>query len=55
MRLSARVEYGVRAMLVLALHYQEGPISAKEIARREGISFQFLEQIFSRFAPGGLN
>jgi Rrf2 family protein len=41
-------------MLVLALHYQEGPISAKEIARREGISFQFLEQIFPDLRRAGL-
>ncbi len=46
MKLSARVEYGVRAMAVLAFHYQEGPLPLREIAGREGISFQFLEQIF---------
>ena len=46
MKLSARVEYGVRAMAVLAIQYREGPLPLREIAGREGISFQFLEQIF---------
>lgn len=46
MRLSARVEYGVRAMMVLALNYEKGLLSIKDIAGEEGISDQYLEQIF---------
>ncbi len=46
MKLSARVEYGVRAMAVLAVHYPSGPISLREVAEREKISLKFLEQIF---------
>ncbi len=54
MKLSARVEYGVRAMAVLAFHYPEGALSLKEIAGREGISYQFLEQIFPDLRRAGL-
>ncbi|HOB29253.1 MAG: Rrf2 family transcriptional regulator [Dethiobacteria bacterium] len=54
MKLSARVEYGVRAMAVLALHDCSGPLSLREIARSEEISFQFLEQIFLDLRRAGL-
>ncbi|HHX86837.1 MAG TPA: Rrf2 family transcriptional regulator [Firmicutes bacterium] len=54
MKLSARVEYGVRAMAVLAFHFKQGPLPLREIARREGISFQFLEQIFPDLRRAGL-
>lgn len=46
MRLSAKVEYGVRAMAVLAIYYQCGPLPLREIAEQEEISLKFLEQIF---------
>lgn len=46
MKLSAKGQYGVRAMVVLALNYRAGPMPIKEIAARENISFQYLEQIF---------
>ncbi len=46
MRLSAKVEYGVRAMAVLAIYYQAGPLPLREIAEQEKISLKFLEQIF---------
>ncbi len=46
MKLSAKGQYGVRAMVVLALNYRAGPMPIKEIAARENISSQYLEQIF---------
>ncbi len=46
MRLSARTEYGVRAMMVLALNHENGLIPLKDIAITEKISYQYLEQIF---------
>ncbi|MDW7738919.1 MAG: Rrf2 family transcriptional regulator [Bacillota bacterium] len=46
MKLSARVEYGVRAMAVLAFHYLSDPVPLREIAGQERISLKFLEQIF---------
>ena len=54
MRLSAKVEYGVRAMAVLAFHHQKGPLPLREIAEREGISLKFLEQFFPDLRRAGL-
>lgn len=46
MRISTRGEYGLRAMLVLAERYREGPCPLREIAEVEQISEQYLEQLF---------
>lgn len=54
MRLSARAEYGVRAMAVLAIYYQSGPLPLREIAEQEKISLKFLEQIFPDLRRSGL-
>ncbi len=54
MKLSAKVEYGVRAMAVLAYNYNKGPLPLREIAAQESISMKFLEQIFSRLRNTGL-
>jgi Rrf2 family protein len=54
MRLSAKVEYGVRAMAVLAFYHQSGPVPLREIAGQEGISLNFLEQIFPELRRFGL-
>ena len=48
MLLSSRGEYGVRCMLDLALHYGQGPVSIRDISRREGISKNYIEQLFVR-------
>jgi Rrf2 family transcriptional regulator, cysteine metabolism repressor len=54
MKVSAKGEYGVRAMAILALEYRAGPVPLREIAEREGISYQFLEQIFLPLRRAGL-
>ncbi|MDW7650735.1 MAG: Rrf2 family transcriptional regulator [Bacillota bacterium] len=54
MKVSAKGEYGVRAMVILALEFRAGPIPLREIAEREGISYQFLEQIFLPLRRAGL-
>lgn len=54
MKLSAKGEYGVRAMVILALEFRAGPIPLREIAERENISYQFLEQIFLPLRRAGL-
>lgn len=54
MKITAKGEYGVRAMATLALEYRAGPVPLREIARREGISHQFLEQIFLPLRRAGL-
>lgn len=54
MKISAKGEYGVRAMIVLAMNFRAGPIPIREIAEKEGISYQFLEQIFLPLRRAGL-
>lgn len=48
MRLTTKGRYAVTAMLDLALHADEGPISLADISVRQGISLSYLEQLFSR-------
>ncbi len=47
MKLSTKGRYGTKALLELALHYREGPIPLKDIARRQQISLQYLEHIIT--------
>jgi len=48
LRLTTKGRYAVTAMLDLALHQGEGPITLADIASRQGISLSYLEQLFSR-------
>lgn len=48
MRLTTKGRYAVTAMLDLAIHHGNGPITLAEIAQRQGISLSYLEQLFSR-------
>jgi Rrf2 family transcriptional regulator, iron-sulfur cluster assembly transcription factor len=45
MKLSTRSRYGTRLMLDMAQHYKEGPLQLGEIAKRQGVSVKYLEQI----------
>ena len=54
MKLSTRGRYGPRAMLDLALHYGKGPVSLKNIARRQEISERYLEHIMIVLQSAGL-
>lgn len=54
MRLSSKGRYGVRAMLDVAIHEGIGPVSIKSISQREGISFNYLEQIFNQLRKAEL-
>lgn len=54
MRLSAKGEYGVRAMVYLALNYENGPVPLRTISQSENISQHFLEQIFAILRRDGL-
>ncbi|MES9845459.1 MAG: Fe-S cluster assembly transcriptional regulator IscR [Candidatus Sedimenticola sp. PURPLELP] len=48
MRLTTKGRYAVTAMLDLAFHFGEGPITLADIAQRQDISLSYLEQLFSR-------
>ncbi len=54
MKLTTKGRYAVTAMLDLALHYGEGPITLADIAQRQGISLSYLEQLFSRLRKRSL-
>ena len=54
MRLTTKGRYAVTAMLDLAVHYNQGPITLSDISKRQGISLSYLEQLFSRLRRNGL-
>lgn len=54
MKLSTRGQYGARALLDMALHYDGNPVLLKDIARRQDISAQYLEQLMSPLIKAGL-
>lgn len=54
MKLTTRGRYAVTAILDLALHERDGPVTLGEISQRQQISQSYLEQLFSRLRRGGL-
>ena len=54
MHIPIKVDYGVRALIDLALHSEEGSVRSAEIARRNAIPESFLEQILHALARHGL-
>jgi len=54
MKLTTKGRYAVTAMLDLALHYEQGAVTLSDIARRQGISLSYLEQLFARLRRNGL-
>ena len=47
MKLSTKGRYGLKAMLDLAVQSSEGQVVLKSIAERQGISENYLEQLFA--------
>ena len=54
MRLTTKGRYAVTAMLDLALHQNQRPITLQDIALNQEISLSYLEQLFARLRQGGL-
>ncbi|MCL6620887.1 MAG: Rrf2 family transcriptional regulator [Syntrophobacterales bacterium] len=54
MRLSTRSRYGTRLLVDMARHYSQGPIHLSDIARRQGVSVKYLEQIIIPLKKAGL-
>ena len=48
MRLTTKGRYAVTAVLDLALHQDDGPVSLAAISERQGISLSYLEQLFAK-------
>ncbi len=54
MKLTTKGRYAVTAMLDLALHAQNEPVSLADISERQGISISYLEQLFAKLRKGNL-
>jgi Rrf2 family cysteine metabolism transcriptional repressor len=54
MKISAKEENGLRAMVELAEQYGSGPVSLNEVARSLDISLDYLEQIVPFLRDAGL-
>ena len=54
MRMSTKAQYAVRALVSLNLTSDGQPVSIKDIAAREKISLNYLEQLFVKLRRGGI-
>lgn len=54
MKLTTRGRYAVTAMLDLAIHGSQRPVSLADISSRQEISLSYLEQLFSKLRRSGL-
>jgi len=54
MRLTTKGRFAVTAMLDLALHSGNGPVTLSNISERQKISLSYLEQLFGKLRRGGL-
>ena len=54
MKVSTKGRYGLRALLDLALHQDEGLVPLKDIARRQEFSLSYLEHLVAPLIAAGL-
>jgi len=54
MRLTTKGRFAVTAMMDLAMHHGEGPVTLAEISGRQKISLSYLEQLFGKLRRHGL-
>ena len=54
MKVSAKEQYGLRAMIELAGRYGQGAVSLSIVAKSQGISLDYLEQIVPDLRDAGL-
>src|SRR3989338_126164 len=54
MKFSTRTRYGLRAVLVLASRFGQGSLPVSQIAKNQGISVAYLEQILNSLKRKGL-
>lgn len=47
MKISTKGEYGIRAMLYIGMHSDQGPVTSHEIAKHQGIPEPYLRQILA--------
>lgn len=54
MKLTSKGRYAVTAILDIAIHANNGPISLSDISERQHISLSYLEQLFAKLRRHGL-
>jgi Rrf2 family transcriptional regulator, cysteine metabolism repressor len=54
MKISTKGEYGIRAMLYIAMHTDEGSVTSHEIASHQGIPEPYLRQILAQLSKDRL-
>ncbi len=54
MKFSIKVQYGLQAMLELALNYGGGPVQIKQISKEQKVPIRFLEQLLLVLKRAGL-
>lgn len=54
MKVSTRGRYGLRAMIDLAIYESDGATPLRQISERQGISEQYLEQLFANLRKAGI-
>lgn len=54
MKLTAKEQYGLRALADLAQRYGSGPVALSEIAQAQGLSLGYLEQVAGLLRQAGL-
>ena len=54
MKVTAKEQYGLRAMAELAGRYGQGPVPLSEVSKAQGISLDYLEQIIPALREAGL-
>jgi len=52
-KVSTKGDYGLRALVELALHYGQGPLQSAEIAARQGIPEPYLDQLLTTLRRAG--
>jgi Rrf2 family cysteine metabolism transcriptional repressor len=54
MKLSTKARYALRAMVDLAMHCDQHPVSRREISERQDISPHYMEQLFAKLRDAGI-
>ena len=54
MKVSTRARYGLRGLFDIAYHNAGRPTQVKDIARRQGVTPRYLEQIFQTLKKAGM-
>ncbi len=54
MKFSTKSHYGLRAMISLARSYDSGSVALSDVAKGEGISLGYLEQLAASLRKAGL-